>query len=75
MPRDWYKRRTPTQERKPTAVIISNFKKEQNFICEMSVTYDDGSTQELKARVLQNHVTKHWAVDGMHVAAKLIEED
>ena len=35
----------------------------------MYVKYSDGSEAILRSRVLQNSVTKKWAVDGMKVLA------
>lgn len=37
-------------------------------MCTMIVQYDDGSERKLISRVVQNHITKQWVVDGMHEA-------
>lgn len=42
-------------------------------MCNMVVTYDDGSVENLLGRVLQNQITKVWKVDGMRAVAVLEE--
>lgn len=72
--KDWYKRRKPdTSNALPLTVKIPNFVKLANHMCKMEVTFDDGSTKELIARVIQNRITKQWTVDGMEVAVRVIE--
>ena len=71
----WCKRRRPTQGLvEPVSVEVPDFKKEHNMFCDMIVTYSDTSTKTIWSRVIQNSITKEWKVDGMHVAAALIEE-
>jgi len=71
----WFKRRTPTE---PTLSVVSvdvpDYKQERDYFCNMVVTYSDGSCETLRARVIQNQITKNWAVDGMKVLADVIEQ-
>lgn len=73
--KSWVKRRRAGAEPQPVAVQIADFQKVKQHMCHMQVTYDDGSTQEYLARVLQNHITGVWTVDGMHVAVRVVESD
>ena len=72
MEKSWFKRRTPRPEPKPVKVEIPDYKQIKNHFCNMYVTYDDGSTKRLLSRVVQNHIKKHWIVDGMEVSALVI---
>lgn len=69
--KDWAKRRKPTTEPNPVSVTIPDFKYVKHHTCTMEVTYDDGQVKSYLSRVLQNHITKEWKVDGMHVAVKV----
>lgn len=72
--KDWYKRRTPAgKEISPVHVAIPDYQKTHNHICNMVVSYSDGSTKALIARVLFNEFNNQWSVDGMEVAVKVIE--
>jgi hypothetical protein len=71
--KSWFKRRTPRPEPKPVSVEIPDYKQERNHFCDMHVTYDDGSTKTLLSRVVQNHIKKHWIVDGMEVSVLVIQ--
>ena len=62
---DWYKRRLPTPEPQPVSVKIPDLQLEENFKCDMLVTYDDGSLYTLSGRVNQNNVKKTWAIHGI----------
>ncbi|MCP3428858.1 gamma-glutamylcyclotransferase family protein [Opacimonas viscosa] len=70
--KSWAKRRRFTQLPKPVHVQIPDFKLKENFYCNMIVQYDDGNEKEYFSRVLRNHITGQWTVDGMHVAVKVI---
>ncbi|MCV2885950.1 hypothetical protein OE749_14755 [Aestuariibacter sp. AA17] len=72
IPKNWTKRRKAKPEPRAVAVEIPEFVYEKNHQCIMYVTYDDGSTREYLGRVLQNPITGRWAVDGMHVAVRVI---
>lgn len=74
--KDWYKRRVPNVKSAPRIIDISinDFEKTHNHMCKMLVEYDDGTTDSLVARVIQNQVTKKWTVDGMKVAVRVIED-
>ena len=70
---DWYKRRVPKgRQIKPVSVAIPDYSQQANHMCQMIVTYDDGSQKVLLARVIQNQITKAWTVDGMEVAVKVL---
>lgn len=73
--KSWAKRRRFTQLPKPSTVSIPDFKLKENSYCNMLVEYDDGSVKELFSRVIRNHITHQWTVDGMHVAVKVIIQD
>lgn len=75
MERDWFKRRTPKPKPKAISIEVENFKLESNHFCTMIVTYDDGVVKRYISRVVQNHITKEWAVDGMHEAARVLVND
>lgn len=70
--KSWAKRRRFTQLPKPVHVQIPDFKLKENFYCNMIVQYDDGNEKEYFSRVIRNHITGQWTVDGMHVAVKVI---
>jgi len=70
--KSWFKRRTPRPEPKAVSVDIPDYKQEKNHFCKMYVTYDDGSSKTLLARVVQNHIKKHWIVDGMEVSVLVV---
>ena len=72
IPKNWSMRRKPTQEPKPISVTIPDFKCIKNHSCTMHVTYDNNEVKRYFSRVLQNHITQEWKVDGMHVAVKVI---
>lgn len=71
-PLSWFKRRNPTRNQ-PTviSVCIPDLKKEHNHFCTMVVAYSDGNIKSLKARVLQNSITKNWVADAMSVAVDI----
>lgn len=73
--KDWYKRRVPNKQPTPKILNINipDFEQIHNHMCTMLVEYDDGQTESLVARVIQNQVTKAWTVDGMKVAVKVEE--
>lgn len=70
--KDWTKRRKPTAQAKPLSVSIPNFKLLEQHFCNMEVEYDDGTITTYYSRVLKNHITGQWTVDGMHVAVKVL---
>ncbi|GAA5134426.1 hypothetical protein [Thalassotalea piscium] len=72
--KEWYKRETSTgQYITPVHVVIPDYQQVHNHICNMVVSYSDGSTKSLIARVLFNEFNNQWTVDGMEVAVKVIE--
>ena len=62
---DWFKRRKPTKEPKPTSVIVPDFKKELNYKCDVITQYDDGVERILFGRVLFNEIKEEWSVNGI----------
>ena len=72
IPKDWAKRRKAKAEATPIKVSIPDFELKQQHFCNMQVQYADGSQKTLFSRVLKNHITGQWTVDGMHVAVKVI---
>ncbi|KKM06821.1 hypothetical protein LCGC14_1740230, partial [marine sediment metagenome] len=62
---DWYKRRLPVFQPQPIEVKIPELQLEENFKCDMIVTYDDGNVLTLSGRVNQNDVKKTWAIHGI----------
>ncbi|KKL14965.1 hypothetical protein LCGC14_2510370 [marine sediment metagenome] len=62
---DWFKRRLPTVEAQPVEVKIPEIQLEENFKCDMIVTYDDGNVLTLSGRVNQNDVKETWAIHGI----------
>ena len=73
IPKDWYKRCSPSKNL-PIAISaeIDDFELKANHMCYMKVSYNNGTYKTLLARVIQNHITKEWKVDGMEVAVKVI---
>lgn len=73
--KDWYKRRAPGIKAViPISVEIPAYQETHNLMCDMVVTFNDGSKKTLLARVIQNKLTQVWTVDGMEVAVKVINE-
>lgn len=72
IPKDWAKRRKPTLEAKPISANIPDFELKEQHFCNMNVQYDDGSEKTFYSRVIKNHITGQWTVDGMHVAVKVL---
>lgn len=72
IPKDWAKRRKPTPTPQPVEVAIPDFECKEQHFCTMQVLYDDGSEQAFYSRVIKNHITGQWTVDGMHVAVKVV---
>ncbi|TDF38185.1 hypothetical protein EYS14_10835 [Alteromonadaceae bacterium M269] len=72
IPKNWAMRRKPAKEPEPVSVTIPDFKYVKNHSCTMHVTYDNDETKTYLSRVLQNHITQEWKVDGMHVAVKVV---
>lgn len=70
--KSWTKRRKDKKEPIPLSVEIPDFELAEQHFCNMQVSFDDGSQQTFFARVLRNHITKQWTVDGMHVAVKVM---
>lgn len=72
--KDWYKRRSASgKDISPVHVAIPDYKEIHNHICNMVVSYSDGSTKALIARVLFNEFNNQWVVDGMEVVVKVIK--
>ncbi|XQW86356.1 hypothetical protein ACOYR1_06425 [Thalassotalea piscium] len=73
--KEWYKRRTPDgKEIMPVHAIIPDYQPIHNHICNMVVSYSDGSTKSLISRVLFNEFNNQWSVDGMEVSVRVIEQ-
>jgi len=70
--KSWSKRRRIDQPKEIEEIKFVDFKKEHNHFCKMEVHYFDGSEQTLISRVVFNEIKKHWIVDGMHVAVRLL---
>jgi hypothetical protein len=70
--KDWAKRRKPKTEVKPIKVLIPDFELKEQHFCNMEVEYEDGTTKRYYSRVIKNHITHQWTVDGMHVAVRVI---
>lgn len=75
IPKDWAKRRKPSVQLKPVHVNIPDFQCQEQHFCNMEVTFEDGSEKTFFSRVIKNHITGQWTVDGMHVAVKVIEAE
>lgn len=56
----------------PVNVAIPDYQQINNHICNMIVSYNDGSVKPLIARVLYNQLTEKWIVDGMAVVVNVI---
>lgn len=69
--KSWYKRRRPEKELKAVDVVLENYIQEHNHLCDMHVTYEDGSKATYIARVIYNDMRDEWIADGMHVAVRL----
>jgi len=69
---DWAKRRTHTKREKPVAVQVLDFKKVKNHFCTLTVYFEDGSSKDLLSRVVQNHITKSWVIDGMEYSVRVL---
>lgn len=61
---DWYKRRAPTRQPKPTSVECNDFQLIENHYCNLHVTYDDGNLHHLTGRVSRNDITGKWTCHG-----------
>jgi len=74
--KDWYKRRTPSENKvSPVEVDIPDYQATHNHICNMAVSYSDGSSKVLIARVLFNEFTHQWTVDGMEVSVRVYDDN
>ena len=73
--KSWSKRRRLEKIPKPRTVNIPDFTLRENAYCNMIVEYEDGSVKTLFSRVIRNHITKQWTVDGMLEAVKVICSD
>jgi len=71
--KSWSKRRKIDQPKVVKDITFIDFKKEHNHFCKMLVRYANGSEDMLISRVIFNEIKKHWIVDGMHVAVRLLE--
>jgi len=71
--KSWSKRRKIDQQKQVENIEFIDFKKEHNHFCKMLVQYADGTEDTLLSRVIYNDIKKHWTIDGMHVAVKLLE--
>ena len=72
IPKSWAKRRSAVAEPVPISIEIPDFELKEQHFCNMHVTFDDGNKQSFYSRVLCNHITKQWTVDGMQVAVKVL---
>jgi len=71
--KSWSKRRKIDQPKVVDNIKFIDFKKKHNHFCKMLVCYSDKSEVTLISRVIFNEIKKHWTVDGMHVAVRLLE--
>ena len=71
--KDWFKRRLSKRPQVPCKVEVFDFKKEKNHFCTLTVHFEDGTSKNLYSRVIQNHITKDWVVDGMEFAVRLVQ--
>lgn len=71
IPQDWAKRRTHIKREKPVAIQVFDYKQINNHFCTIIVHFEDGSSKELLSRVVQNHITKTWVVDGMEYSVRV----
>lgn len=73
IPKSWAKRRKAEPEPQPISIQIPDFELKEQHFCNMHVTFDNGRKEIYYSRVLCNHITKQWTVDGMHIAVKVLE--
>jgi hypothetical protein len=75
---EWSKRRKVSQVPQAISLQVLDFIKEANHFCDAVVTYDNGETHKLLARVLHNDIKNTWMINaldshGHSISAKLIE--
>ncbi|TQV72245.1 hypothetical protein FLL45_18680 [Aliikangiella marina] len=73
--KSWSKRRKLDEQVEITDIEFKDFAKVHNHFCKMIVTYSDGKSERLVARVVYSDINQHWIVDGMSVAVRLKDED
>ncbi len=71
--KSWSKRRKLDTEKEILDIQFVDFIKQPNHFCKMRVSYSDGSKEQLISRVIYNEIKKHWSIDGMKVAVRLLE--
>jgi len=71
--KSWSKRREVDQSKQVENIEFVDFEKKHNHFCKMQVLYTDGTKDSLISRVIFNEIKKHWSVDGMHVAVRLLD--
>jgi len=71
--KSWSKRRKLDVEKEISNIQVIDFIKQHNHFCKMKVSYSDSTETTLISRVVFNEIKKHWTIDGMHVAVRLLE--
>lgn len=65
--RDWQKRREVAKDEKINVIdfMIDDLQKEKNHFCYTTVTYENGQSEKLLSRVVENQITKEIKIDAM----------
>ena len=71
--KSWSKRRKLDSQKSIHNIEFLDFIKQHNHFCKMLVQYSDGSNESLISRVIYNEIKKHWSIDGMKVAVRLLD--
>ncbi len=71
--KSWSKRRKLDTAKEISNIQFIDFLKQHNHFCKMHVVYTDGSEDTFISRVIFNDIKKHWTVDGMHVAVRILD--
>jgi len=71
--KSWSKRRKLDIEKEILNIQFIDFLKQHNHFCKMIVTYSDSTEETLISRVIFNDIKKHWVIDGMRVAVRLLD--
>lgn len=74
----WFKRRIPKPEPKPVSVDVQGAQLVDMHQCEVTSTYDDGSTYEMTGWVKQCPIKQTWSIscycNGKLIILDVIEE-
>ena len=71
--KSWSKRRKLDTPKEVTDIQFTNFLKQHDHFCTMQVTYSNGENESLISRVIFNEIKRHWIIDGMKLAVRIIE--